>query len=491
MACISRCKQITKKRKPHVKFKSSSSSIDLRHQNYRLALSRRIISKAKRVLSRIGKKQTREKLHVSFDDIIRNVAIDYSNREFQDIQNAVFQLLRRVANKINERCVFKIDRVQLCGSMAEKISCWKTHPVYVPPGETQKMAYIEFDFLAVLKRLDTYSVTNTYECPLCMNVKEIPVDTITFRKYYRKPKPFASKGELNALFKKELRYGIISLCSCFSTVHPCSDSARPKETLPVNSLLQLSSVQPPQECDQCVVNMQTGRLQIATSIKPWKTRLQYYLMEPMCSIIFLWTSMNMNLFAPNINSLQRNHKMQNLPIYVDFLPVFEVCERTNSCGEFRYNYFVIPKRCNCGCAGGWRISDCLSEIDAILNRMSVKHRKAYQALKYLSTFMNHLYAQPYHLKTEVLNHSVTCSNVSNTFIDCMIAILRELGLAYERTVLKPFSREGNLLNLNVQDSENERLERRRYMKAWTNRMATALNDFKDWETFFEDVISFS
>lgn len=59
-------------------------------------------------------------LNAFFKKIINNAAIDYSNREIQDIQGAVVEKMNILKDRINERGLFKVSRIQPCGSMTEK-----------------------------------------------------------------------------------------------------------------------------------------------------------------------------------------------------------------------------------------------------------------------------------------------------------------------------------------------------------------------------------
>ena len=69
--------------------------------------------------------KNKKALNVFFDKILKNVSIDYSNHEIQDIQAALKEILHRIEHRINERGIFTISRIQACGSMEEKTALWK------------------------------------------------------------------------------------------------------------------------------------------------------------------------------------------------------------------------------------------------------------------------------------------------------------------------------------------------------------------------------
>ena len=56
------------------------------------------------------------------DKISVKSAVDYTNCEFQDIQTATYRMIEKAVTRMNKRGVFKIARIEPCGSMAEKIS---------------------------------------------------------------------------------------------------------------------------------------------------------------------------------------------------------------------------------------------------------------------------------------------------------------------------------------------------------------------------------
>ena len=68
---------------------------------------------------------TKTKLNKLFEEVITKVSIDYASEEIQDIQTAVQSLLQRIVDRVNERGMFKICRIQPCGSMAERTALWK------------------------------------------------------------------------------------------------------------------------------------------------------------------------------------------------------------------------------------------------------------------------------------------------------------------------------------------------------------------------------
>ena len=119
--------------------------------------------------------QQRCKLNKMFMGIIKNASIDYKNQGIQHIQTAVHTMLERVVTRVNERGIFKISRIQPCGSMAEQTTIWKCQN---KNGEI----YTEFDFLAVLGASQEAMVDQ--DCAGCVEVGKLPVDIKALRTYY-------------------------------------------------------------------------------------------------------------------------------------------------------------------------------------------------------------------------------------------------------------------------------------------------------------------
>ena len=62
----------------------------------------------------------KQKLNKFFGNIADKASIDYTNPEFLDIHTAVEKYLQIAVSKINRRDIFRVARIQPCGSMAEK-----------------------------------------------------------------------------------------------------------------------------------------------------------------------------------------------------------------------------------------------------------------------------------------------------------------------------------------------------------------------------------
>ena len=68
------------------------------------------------------------RLKTFYENILRNAPLNFNNKEIQDIQIAVRQMLERITAQINTdpESPFKISYIQPCGSMEEKSSILKT-----------------------------------------------------------------------------------------------------------------------------------------------------------------------------------------------------------------------------------------------------------------------------------------------------------------------------------------------------------------------------
>ena len=104
-------------------------------------------------------------LKTFYKNILRNAALNFNNKEIQDIQIAVRQMLERVTAQINAEAEspFKISYIQPCGSMEEKASILKTKS-YNYNGE-RLTKYIEFDYLAIIDKPDDVRLEGS--CPAC------------------------------------------------------------------------------------------------------------------------------------------------------------------------------------------------------------------------------------------------------------------------------------------------------------------------------------
>ena len=103
------------------------------------------------------------RLNTFFEEILKTSSVDYGDKEIEDIQTAVLELLERIVGKINERGLFNISRIEPCGSMAEKTTLWKTlDKDKVKETTTEK--YLEFDFLAILEKTSDIKKIRALRC---------------------------------------------------------------------------------------------------------------------------------------------------------------------------------------------------------------------------------------------------------------------------------------------------------------------------------------
>ena len=102
-----------------------------------------------------------------YENILRNAPLDFNNKEIQDIQTAVRQMLERVTVQMNTEpeSPFKISYIQPCGSMEEKSSILKAVKRPYDHNGERLTKYIEFDYLAIIDKPDDVRLEGS--CPAC------------------------------------------------------------------------------------------------------------------------------------------------------------------------------------------------------------------------------------------------------------------------------------------------------------------------------------
>ena len=404
--------------------------------------------------------EQREKLEQCFQHIIANASVDFNNPEIQDIQTAMDTMLERIKTRVNSRGIFKIARLVRGGSMAEQTSLWKIKKYL-------RYKYLEFDFLAALENAVKHCIDQTANCPGCITIVKTPVDKERLRQCYDRDdilnaglkKSYQSGDIFSAgaltdqyvisdLFIKELNHCLISSCDCLT--FQCNEDKNGYYKIS----LRPSSAEHKRGCDECTVNMPTGTLHVNTEI----TVEQMTSGPNKCSLIFQWISKAKSLSAPDRLLLQEPQLLSSLLIYVDFLPAMEFLKPTPSAAGDEHDYFIVPKSCNVCVMDDyddyheygyrWRKSWCLAEINAFTTDMSDKHRRCYQIMKYLSERFNWL--PSYHIKTAVLNHHTTCTDITDDCVDCVIGMLWELLQAYKTKELLSYQS-----NLNIIKTDND------------------------------------
>ena len=371
-------------------------------------------------------------LNTLFDDIIEKISIDYTNQEIKELQSAIFKMLGRIKEKVNERGVFNISHIQPCGSMPEKTAIWKWD-------ESAGQSYTEFDFLAVLKN-STEGIAGN-ECLGCLRVTKPPVNLECLKTLYTDIKdPLYSCINdirvINNLFIQELLKSMTSDCHCLSPEFKDSSHDGLYRKFSITGSGQYETV-----CDKCSVRMPTGTLRVNTNVT-----IDINTAPMNCSLVFLWESKTESLMAPVDVSLNQIEPVITLTIYVDFIPALQFFKLGSSDDvlKLEHDRFIVPKRCawrntceNRGVDGAWRMSSCLLEMNAML-KLDNRLRKCYQIVKFLCQTMARSYkfgfypVNRYHVKTIALNHSRTCSDSqSKGCADCVVGILYELQTAYE------------------------------------------------------------
>ena len=364
-------------------------------------------------------------LKTFYKNILRNAALNFNNKEIQDIQIAVRQMLERITAQINTdpESPFKISYIQPCGSMEEKSSILKTDERPYDYNGVRLTKYIEFDYLAIIDLPDDVRLEGS--CPGCRfgpesilkqgNGDEFPL----------------GDGSDN-VFYSQLGRSTASLCSCFSLVFQRDDIPRDYEPY----LPPRFSFEPANPningCPSCTVTMDTGCLTVMPNV------INDIIF--ICSLKLLWTSYVSSLSDFDCNdTLQTTKQIKYLPIHIDFIPACKINgQQINGSNPL----FLVPKRCSF-CERYCRLSDCLSEVEYFLNSVSEKHRRTYLIVKFISQFVYEL--PKYHLKIILFKHCKICTDTSEDYATCVLSILRELVQSYENGVLMSFRENVNLL----------------------------------------------
>ena len=370
------------------------------------------------------------RLKTFYENILRNAPLNFNNKEIQDIQIAVRQMLERITAQINTdpESTFKISYIQPCGSMEEKASVLKSIVGPYKYNGDLLTKYIEFDYLAIIDKPNDLTLEGS--CPGC----HFGIESI--RKQGAK---FPLGHGFDNVFCSQVGRSTASLCSCFSLVFHRDDPGLPTPFSfePANPNIN--------GCPSCTVAMDTGCLTVMPKII-------YYMGG--CSLKLLWTSYVSSLSDFDCNdTLQTTKQIKYLSIHIDFLPAYKTSgQQINGSNPL----FLVPKRCFF-CAYPCRLSDCLGEIEYFLNSVSEKHKKAYLIIKFISQFFERL--PKYHLKVILFLHCKICTDTSKDYTTCVLSIPRELVQSYKNGVLMSFRGNVNLLE-------------RSYEKDWGSEIST-------------------
>ena len=408
-------------------------------QTYRLRKNKYIIMRRRARAIHVARDR---RLKSFYKNILRNAQLNFNNKEIQDIQIAVRQMLERVTAQINAEAEspFKISYIQPCGSMEEKSSILKSES-YDYNGE-RLTKFIEFDYLAIIDLPDDVRLEGS--CPACRFGRE---------SLLKLGDKFPLGDGSDDVFNDQLGISTASLCSCFSLVFP-----RDRPYLPPPFSFEPANPNI-NGCPSCTVTMDTGCLTVMPKVVS-----QYR----DCSLTLLWTSYVSSLSDFDCNdTLQTTKQIKYLPIHIDFIPARKISgQQINGSNPL----FLVPKRCSY-CQLDCRLSDCLGEIEYFLNRVSEKHKKAYLIIKFISQFF--VYPPKYHLKIILFQHCKICTDTSEDYATCVLSTIRELSQSYENGVLMAFRGNVNLLTGPCKE----------YLCDYTkllNRIIKQLSNFKSW-----------
>ena len=377
-------------------------------QTYRLRKNKYIIMRRRARAIHVARDR---RLKSFYKNILRNAQLNFNNKEIQDIQIAVRQMLERVTAQINAEAEspFKISYIQPCGSMEEKSSILKSES-YEYNGE-RLTKFIEFDYLAIIDLPDDVRLEGS--CPACRFGRE---------SLLKLGDEFPLGDGSDDVFNDQLGRSIASLCSCFSL----DDQLIPKSFSfePANPNIN--------GCPSCTVTMDTGYLTVMQKV--------LNCIRGGCSLKLLWTSYVSSLSDFDCNdTLQTTKQIKYLPIHIDFIPARKISgQQINGSNPL----FLVPKTCSY-CDEECRLSDCLGEIEYFLNCVAEKHKKTYLIIKFISQFSVGL--PKYHLKIMLFHHCKICTDTSEDYATCVLSILRELVQSYENGVLMSFHGNVNLL----------------------------------------------
>ena len=357
------------------------------------------------------------RLKTFYENILRNAQLNFNNKEIQDIQIAVRQMLERVTAQINAEAEspFKISYIQPCGSMEEKSSILKTVSKPYDYNGVRLTKYIEFDYLAIIDKPNDVRLEGS--CPGCRFGEE---------SILKQGNEFPLGDGSDDVFYSQLGRSVASLCSCFSLVFHSDDPTLPTSFSfkPANPNIN--------GCPSCTVTMDTGCLTVMPKV------INNDLVG--CSLTSLWTSYVSSLSDFDCDdTLQTTKPIKYLPIHIDFIPACKISgQQINGSNPL----FLVPKKCSF-CLEHCRLSDCLGEIEYFLNNVTEKHRKTYLIIKFI--FQIFMDLPKYHLKIILFHHCKKCTDSSEDYATCVLSILRELVQSYENSVLMSFRENVNLL----------------------------------------------
>ena len=385
-------------------------------------------------------------LKAIFDELLKDICIDYTSQEIKDIESSVEELTQRYVNSFNEHSdSFHIKRIQPCGSMVEKTSLWKSCSVFEGVKE-HDINFIEFDYLAVIEKPSDSVYQNG--CSNCLMVrtrseKELPKTVgVSGAEWPDSDDPNAMFN-FDQRFHSELHSTIEASCSCYKVKQESHSSDH-------RQIYRYQETSTNTTCRRCTVWRQTGCLHIATT-----DEARYLAKNPLdCSFILVWNSSANSLTAAHSQTLRRSEPIQFLHIFVDFLPALEI---KGSQRAIKAD-FVVPKGCGfCERYMTWRGSNCLNEVSAVRSKLSCTHRKCYMILKCIFAQIQaaidfpHFYPKGYHIKCSVLNHGKYCSD-DGDFSKCVLKVTQDLQVAFQRGFLKSFVSDLNLIEGEHPDS---------------------------------------
>ncbi|XP_045193536.2 uncharacterized protein LOC123549470 [Mercenaria mercenaria] len=330
-------------------------------------------------------------------EVDEKIRVHVDSPEVKDIMKAVDILMHRFVDVLHEFSpATKIDRLQLCGSMAEGTRIW--YPTEYLLND------LEFDYIAVMKSLPVSgSFVFKHCCEGAMEVMYEVTDPQSVQDKY-----VNLHEDIKSRFIEILVKGINAKCEKYF----CTGTSGFQSG-----------------CKCCTVYMKTGNLR--------------YSIGRGSQIAFVWSSidkMTVNPFRYNkmLNASPDHAATDMFQIIVDFHPVIEVDiskvqpkdDGTGLPLIKENTYFVFPKHCYPACSNKcWRISTCQTELQ-LLTETSKEHILAFCVLKFIGQSVEldgyGGYVQQYEAKCVVLNHIKWCKTPYIGAHVCLLQMMKDI-----------------------------------------------------------------
>ncbi|XP_053401315.1 uncharacterized protein LOC128557637 [Mercenaria mercenaria] len=428
-------------------------------------------------------------------EIKEKACVDYGNKEIQDIMKAVDILMNRFMDEFKKKFPeIKIERLALCGSMAEKTRIWPL----------SKGGYLEFDYLAVVKSLPSYGdfiFEHNLDGEIEVKYEVIYSDStsgeyvnlnrdinLTFANDFHKCITEKCEGNLCHLRLTGNKFGDERLlngcpfCSVYLTYGnlKCTHSlqerykrisflwtnkSKPLRTSyvgnDVNAFVNSYHLNVYDRSDMAATHGDTlplhwvdenvSEISVLVDFHPvlkldvekviQKTKRGKYLSKNV--ILFPRTVFcQYKLWRMYLKKLslkkERSKKYDLAHFIVKLLNISTVMVSPDLHNNL--TYFLFPKSIKFEDHKCWRISTCLTELD-FLNKTSLEHRNAFSVLKFLmstlSSFREMVFPDVgnYEVKLALIQHIKHCKSPDIGMHVCVLNVLHDIALCKEGSAL--------------------------------------------------------